>query len=433
MTVWGIIRKEVAYDRAGFVVGLLCITVAIASLVGAVTLLRAHKLRTERIIAEKEAETRRQMERMEDDYRLIMRGMGYNVLVLHEDQQIGELRLHGSPTTYMPLDYVYRLATGQIETLNHLLPILQKRVTWPERDREIILCGVLGQVPNYSKPRHLTSEGVYRDPITHTIPDGTVDLGHDIALAEGLSQGESLRLFDADFTVNRVRRRQGNEDDMTIWCSLEKVQGWFGLEGKINGILALECLCALDAVGAVERDVSSILPDVQVLEMGTRVRTRAEARTRAAEAHQEAVTAELLYQAGLRGEREVLVRLLVPLVMLAAAVWIFFLILGNVRARQGEIAVMRTVGVTGGTIMFIFLAKAALMGLAGGGAGYFAGLAVGALWEGVPLWSTDFSSLFSAGLLGLVLVMAPALAVAAGWVPSVKAARMDPAVILSRE
>ena len=433
MSIWSIIRSEIWRNQSNFLIGLLCIAVAVSLVVGAVTLLAAHDITTERIVDAKERETREEMQRLENDYRLMMRDMGYNVLVLHEDQSIEELRMTGAPSTYMPIEYVFALSTGGIEQLNHLFPILQKRVTWPEKEREIILCGVMGQVPNFHKPRFLTDEGRYRNPIRETIPEGSIEIGHDLARSLGISPGDAVELFGEAFTVHRVHPRKGNEDDMTVWCALDKVQQWFDQEDKINGILALECVCNFEDLGLVEANVRQILPDIQVMEFGTILRARFDARARARQMHEHAVDAELAYRAQLGEQREGLVRVLVPVVLLGAAVWVFFLIRGNVKDRQGEIAIMRTVGVTAGKIMSIFLIKAALMGVAGALAGFLLGMTVGAAWEGIPVWNVAFADLVHPSLAALVLFGAPALSVIAGWIPAMKASQLDPAVILREE
>jgi putative ABC transport system permease protein len=433
MNIWGIIAKEILHNRGNFLIGLLCIAVALGLVVGSVTLLAAHDHNTEQVVAEKERETREQMQQLENDYRRMMRDMGYNALVLHKDQSIDELRLHGSPNTYMPVEYAFELSTGNIETLNHLYPILQRRVTWPEMDHEIILCGTMGQIANFDKPEFLTAGGQYRNPIREALPEGALEIGHGVAEALDISTGDTVTLFGEEFTVHRVLQRRGNEDDVTVWCELNRVQEWFDRPGQINGILALECVCDFEQFGKVQAEVAALLPDTQVMEFGTLVRARAEARARAAEMSETAIDAEIAYRERLGEQRAGLVRIMVPIVLLGAAVWIFFLVLGNVNARQSEIAIMRTVGVGEGKIMGIFLIKAALMGIAGALVGFLLGMVLGAAWEGIPIWAADFRQLVSPALAGLVLVGAPLLAIVAGWIPAMKAARLDPAVILREE
>ena len=433
MSKWNIIWREIFYNKAHFAIGLLCISVALGLVMGAVTLLSAHDIKTEQIINQKEHETRAEMAKLEDDYRLMMRDMGYNVLILHEEQSIDSLRIDGSPNTYMPLEHVFALSTGGIKNLNHLFPVLQKRTNWEEKDQEIILCGVMGQVPNFEKPQFLDDEGRYRSPIRETLPQGTIEAGYDIARVTGINAGDQITFMGEEFTVHRVHSRRGNDDDITIWCDLERVQQWFGLEGKINGILALECVCNFEAFGMVETEVRQILPDTQVMEFGTILRARFEARARAAEMRETAIDSEIAYRAQLGMQRQQLVRFLVPVVLAGASIWIFFLISSNVKERRGEIAIMRTVGVRESTIMNIFLIKAALMGILGAILGSIPGLLAGASWEGISLWSADFVQLVHPVVLLLAILGTPLLAVIAGWIPARKAAQLDPAVILREE
>jgi len=127
-----------------FSTGLLSVAIAVGCVVGALALLQAHDARTETLIVEKEAETRAAMLRLEDDYRRIMRDMGYNVLILHEDQDLGMLHDDGTPNVFMPDNYAEKLAEGGIKTLNHLLPILQQKAYWEERQVEVLVAGIRG-------------------------------------------------------------------------------------------------------------------------------------------------------------------------------------------------------------------------------------------------------------------------------------------------
>src|SRR5690606_16569664 len=97
MNLWQLVNKEIRFRKVGFAIGMVSIAVAIASLVGSVTLLRAYEMRTEQILAERERATREEMKQLENDYRNIMRDMGYNVMVLHEDQSIAAMRAAGYP------------------------------------------------------------------------------------------------------------------------------------------------------------------------------------------------------------------------------------------------------------------------------------------------------------------------------------------------
>ncbi len=434
MNIWSLIKREILYRKVGFFIGLACVVVAIGSFVGAFTLLNSHDLRTERILAERERETRVEMERLENDYRRIMRDLGHNVMILHEDQSRATLRSSGYPDTYMPEEYAHRLAEGYIETLNHLHPVLQQKLTWPEYDLDIILTGTSGQVPVYHLTQFLTEDGqAYRNPLVQAVPDGKLEIGHAVARDLGLRPGDTVNLMGEPFKVHKVRSPQGSEEDIMVWAGLEKVQGWLGKEGKINAIFALECICDIDGLGAITEEIGRLLPDVQVLEFSSMVIARGEARNRAAEEARRAIAAEIEHRGQLGEERRAFAEILVPLVLLASGLWIFFLILSNVRERETEIGILRAVGVRESTIVAVFLGKALLLGLIGAVVGYFAGVMVGAVWGGIHLFSTEMLRMFSPLLFLAALFVAVVLCAVAGWIPAVKAAQKDPADVLRED
>src|SRR5438105_7079834 len=91
MTVSRLILREICYRKLNFALGVLSVLVAVGCLVAALAFLHAHDLRTEEVIAAKEAETRQQVAKLEDDYRKIGVGMGFNLLILPRDQNLSDL------------------------------------------------------------------------------------------------------------------------------------------------------------------------------------------------------------------------------------------------------------------------------------------------------------------------------------------------------
>lgn len=433
MNLWQMVSKEIRFRKAGFAIGLVSVVAAIASLVGSVTLLRAHDIRTEQILAERERETREEMERLENDYRRIMREMGYNVMVLHEDQSIAQLRSAGHPDKTMPEGYSEALVEGYIDTLNHLLPVLQHRITWPEHDLEVILAGTPGQTPVYHKSRFLTAGGEYRNPVMEAVPEGHVRLGQGVARELEVSRGDEVTLKGETFTVHRVDPPQGDADDLMVWINLDVAQRMLDMPGEINAIFALECVCVPEDLGLITEEVRSILPDTQVLEFSSRIIARAEARDRAEQAHKAAIEAEIEHRSEMGAERRAFAAILVPVVLAASGMWVFFLVLGNVREREAEIGILRAIGVRETKIVGVFLIKAVIIGLIGALIGYVLGVVVGAIWGGIPLLSSEFVQLFRPALFGAALLIAAALCALAGWLPAMKAAQQDPAVVLREE
>lgn len=434
MNFASLVRKEILHRKTGFVIGLTCVSVAVGSFVGAFTLLRAHETRTEQILADRERETRVEMERLEDDYRRIMRALGHNVMILHEDQSRAGLRAKGHPDTTMPEAYTHKLAEGHIETLNHLLPVLQQRITWPEHDLEILLMGTPGQVPVRHLTRFLTDDGeAYRNPLVATVPEGFIKIGHAVADALDLRPGDSVELMGETFEVQSVGAQQGSQEDIMVWCNLDRAQEWLDRKGLINVIFALECICDIDGLGLIQEEVNGILPDVQVLEFSSRVIARGEARKRAEEEAKRAIAAEIRHRQEMGEERRAFAAVLVPLVLLASGLWVFFLVLGNVREREAEIGILRAIGVRESVIVGVFLCKALLMGLVGAVAGYVLGVAAGSAWGGVALFSAEMLGLFSPRLFLAALLVSLVLCAVAGWVPAMMAAHRDPADVLRKD
>ena len=429
MQLWQLTLKEALHRKINFISGLLSVSVAVGCVAGALALLHAHDARTEAVILSKEKETREAMLRLENDYRRIMRDMGYNVLVLHEEQDVAALHAAGVPDRYMPESYGEKLAEGGISTLNHLLPVLQQKTWWEGQGIEVLVSGIKGQIPIAHRQRS-GPVGPDGSPIMEPVPQGQVDVGYAVASRFGLDKGDAILFNGAELLVNRCFPRRGTQEDMTIWVHLAQAQEWFDKPGLINGILALECICEVDALGRIVAEVRGILPDVQVFEFGTLVRTRALARERAAEAHREAVDSERRNRMVMRQEREKLAALLAPVTVLGAAIWIMLLTYANVRERRTEIGILRALGYDGRRIIDLFQLRTLMMSSMGACLGYVVGVCVGAMLGGAPEWGPVMGQSFSLWRVVTALAGAILLSAVAAWVPARKAAEEDPAEIL---
>jgi hypothetical protein len=426
MTLFNLLTKEIKQQKLNFGLGVLAILAAAGVLVAELTVLNAHDQKTRAILEEKEARTAKEMAVMEDDYRKIMKELGFNLLILPRGQRLDEYYATGYVTNYMPEGYAHSLASAGLMTIRHLLPSLEERITWPEKGgREIILAGIRGEIPTV----HKTPE----EPILEAVHQGEMVVGYELGRSLALKAGDKVRLKGQDFLVREVYSERGSKDDITVWIDLAKAQEMLGKKGLINAILALKCICVGNELSQVRQDVARILPETQVIEVESKVVTRAEARERARITAERALVAERENRGLMRAEMEYFAAWLIPLVMIGSAVWIALLALGNVRARRGEIAILRALGLRSGQILLIFLGKAVLLGLFGGVLGYAAGfamgLAAGESGSGIgAAWR-----LFHPGLFFMVVLTAPLLAGLASWVPALVAARIDPAEILREE
>jgi len=425
VSLWRLVIKEILHRKLNVALALLSTMVAAGSLVGALTLLRVHDRQTEAIVAEKQAETEKRMKHMEDEYRKITKRMGFNVLILPKGQNLADLYAEGYAAKHMPEEYVKRLAGSRILTVRHLLPMLEHKVKWPEQKRTILLVGTRGEVPLLHRAP--------KKAILQAVEPGTMVVGHELHRGLSLKPGSKVTLLGREFTVNKCYPERGTRDDITVWIDLAQAQEMLDKKGLINGILALECQCAWANLPKVRSDVQRILPDTQVVEQASKALARAETRVRARQTAEGEVAAEKQARAQLRRQRESFAAVLVPIVVVASAVWIGLLMFGNVRERRTEIGILRAVGVRARSIFLVFLAKAALVGFVGALAGYVVGVAAGLVWVEGTLHAPAGMSLVDPWLLLCVALAAPLVAVLASWVPATIAAAQQPAVILREE
>jgi len=429
MTLWRLVGREIAHRKLNFALGVLGVTAAAGVITAALTLLHAHDVSTEELLSRKEAAARQRLARLEDDYRKYMKELGYNVLVLPKQQDLAEFWEKGYAEHTMPERYVTRLANSKTVLVQHLLPIVQKKVFWEEQKRRVILVGTRGEVPRSQRVGR-------KEPMLLAVPTGQIVVGAELASDLSLKPGQTIRFLGRDFAIQKCLPRRGSADDATVWVDLAAAQEMLGMAGRLNLIEALQCHCkgvttaqvAAEVAGCLDNDVKVVLRENEVL-------VRARARDRAAEESTAALAAERAARGDLRRSREGLAAVVVPVVLLASAVWVALLALGNVRERSGEIGILRAIGLPSGAVFRVFLLKAVTVGLLGAVLGYAAGLA------GSLLASASVASLHVAStaallmpLLGAgVLLAAPVLSALASWAPATLAARQDPAVILQKE
>ncbi|MBI2441433.1 MAG: hypothetical protein HYV35_08695 [Lentisphaerae bacterium] len=425
ITLRHLVFREMLYRRGRLLLGILSVLVAVGSFVGAFTLLQLHETRTQTILQRKEQELRRTLEALNDQIRRTMLSLGFNVVILPKDQNLADFHAEDFAAKDMPEEYVTRLARSKLITIRHLLPSLQQKIDWPEIGRRIILIGTRGEAPL-----------LHEDPkqsMSQPVPPGGIVLGYELHRDRGLKLGDQVSLLGRQFTVQRLHDERGNKDDITAWIELSVAQDLLNKKGRINAILALECFCEGPALPQVRREIAGILPETQVIERSSEALTRSEARAQVEADGKTRIEQERQARIRLQRERERFAAILVPLVMAACAVWIGLLTFLDTRERRLEIAILRALGLGTLQVLFIFLAKALVIGLIGGllgvAAGVLAGAQIGTALEGGSVAMADLLRSVAA-VLGFSLLMAPVLSIAASWIPALLAAQQHPADIL---
>ncbi len=429
MNVWRLVRKEIGFRRLDFLLGVVAVVAAVGCLVAVMTLLRAHDSRVVALNEAKAEQVAALMALNEDDYRKIMKKMGYNLVILHRDEDRSDFFSKGYATEHMPYEFVTRLCNSRIMTVQHLLPTLYRQTAWPEFDDcPINLMGVRGEVPHLHSNKGAT--------MMHPVDKGAMRIGFVLQQKLGIKTGDTVTLMDKPFTVAEVHEERGSVDDISVWIHLEEAQELLDRQDQVNAVLALSCFCAGAELEKVRKEIAGIVPEAQVIRRASEADIRALSRGRAKELTAAAEESEADYHARLSGEREAFASWLVPLVVVGATIWIGLLALGNVRERRVEIGILRALGLRSRQILCVFLARAILMGFIGALIGFAVGLGAGAAWgasEGIPLTAQNAAALFDPLLLACVLFFAPLQACLASWIPAILATQHDPAVVLCKE
>jgi hypothetical protein len=362
--------------------------------------------------------------KLEEDYTKITLGLGYNVLVLAKEQDLSRFYAQGVAETTMPEAYVKRLSESRVITVQHLMPTLQERIEWPEKQKfPILFMGTRGEVPIAHRD--------VKKPLLQPVAKGTLVVGSLVGERLGLKKGDAATLRGKEFTVAEVRPARGNEDDVTVWADLGEAQALLGKPGQVSAILALSCFCAEATLDGMRREIGTALDQkVQVLELAPLAATRRAARARASALAEEAVLAEEAGRTELRTERQGFAKWIVPLIIAGCTVWVGLMAFSNARDRRGEIGVLRALGVRGGQVLAVFLGRALLVGLAGAALGYALGLGVAAAWDARQGGGVGLAALAGPWVLAGTLVLAPLFSAVASFVPALVAAGQDPAEIL---
>ena len=409
MKLHTLILKELKHRKVGALISVLTIAVSLVTIIASMETMRRFDGATEAQLDVLTKETNATMGKMNDQIRKTMKGLGFNVHIYPAEQDLAEVYANGFASNTMPMDYVNKLAESPIVTINHLLPQLSRRLLWKERNEEIMLIGVDGQVPiSHRDPKK---------PIMQPVKNGTAVIGSELALKFALKKSDSIMLNSHEFIVSKVHSARGNIDDITVWIPLSTTQEMLGLPGQINSILALGCNCAsIDRLGEIREELQNIIPNTKVIEVESKALARAEARNKV-KADSEIQRASIVNARNQsRQGREKFLGILTPLILLGSLVGLFTLCLFNVRERRAEIGTLLSIGVGSGKLFGLFLGRAVVLGCAGALLSILVCLAL----------DYDLSEYWQ------LLILAPVLTVFSAWIPTLAALREDPVTILKQ-
>jgi len=495
MNIGRLVLQEIRYRWLNFVLGIFSILAATACLAGAFSSLQVQEMRIQRLTDEQKTRMAQMMTEFEDSTRRNMLKLGFNVLIVHKDEDRGRLLLGKSPVNTLPESYVAALAgsvtkDGKLRdsgvlNLNHLLPILREDLVWENRvgvrkfvsqlglncgligaplaaagdalkltiaashlttlSAPVILTGTPGEVPIIGKAD--------KKPLIPVVPQRGILVGDAVRRAFHLRPGQDVELTlvrevrygkelvieplpPMTFQVHRaaeVDNPRGNEHDLTIWINLGEAQQLLRKPEQITGIFALECVSP-DCPGDRFHDVEKELADRLP---GTQVVPfYSKAAVRATERSRAASLSKNASDRDIDQQKKLKEQHENFAAVLAPLVVLACMVWLGILAFTNVRERTDEIGIlralgVRGTQIFVLFLSKAVIV---GLVGGLLGYAVGI--GACSMWASfnrDRVTALQPELLALILLGAPLLGVLASLMPALWAARQDPAVILQQE
>lgn len=239
---------------------------------------------------------------------------------------------------------------------------------------------------------------------TGTRPANVDDVLLGVRVAERLrvKPGDRVELGGRPFKVAAILDEQGTEEDGLVFMALLSAQELLRQPGRLS-FIEVAAYCTTCPIEEIVRQIQAKLPGARVTALAQAVKARQESVGRFT-GFAYAVSAIVVVIGGF-------------LVMLT--------MMSSVNRRTREIGVYRAIGYRQGHVFEIILTEAALVGLTGGLLGAVAGVAA-ARTLGPAVFGLGLEIAWSPLVLGVAVLGAVALAVAASILPASQAAKLDP-------
>jgi len=374
-----LIFKEICFRKLNFLLSLLAMMAAVSLFVAFFTSGEASKRETIRLT----------------------RDMGFNLRIIPKQTNLDKFWITGFSEFTMPEEYVFRFMAHKNFSYAHLTATLQRQIEW--NGKKAILIGIAPE---------LEPSGKQNSPMSFSIEAGSVYIGYELASSLQLHKNQKIDILGNNFKIEKCLSETGSDDDIRIYAQLAEVQRLLNMNGEINEIKALNCLCLLDEnqdpLEILRKQLALVLPDAQVILN----KTIAEAREK---------------------QRLMLERYfarLIPFVIIIIAIWIGSLAMMNVNDRKPEIGVLRSLGYCSSKIAILFLGKAIMVGSLGAILGFVAGNGLSLTYAPGIFKATAEHIQPVYKLLYWSILVAPLFAAVASLIPAMIAITQDPAAIL---
>jgi len=346
----------------------------------------------------------------ENETRKIMREQGLNLYIFPKGTNLIDF-YSVNTTPSFPDSYVDTLAESKtFDAVRHLTGILQlKYPDWTDPNgsrHQILVIGYRDEAMQRFLPKQET--------MGTDVAKGTVHVG--ALLAKNIPEGEPFRITGKDGAVHEFRIDKRLEEgkgmiDQGVAFNLEDLQKVLGMEGQINKIEALGCVCKDGRIKNARNQVQAIFSDLEVTEISNIADARENQRL-------------MMNKYG---------SFIIPFVIISALLISGLLFYSNVLNRRQEIGLLKAMGRSKIYISSIILLKAFILGLAGSIAGFFTG-SVLAEYFGKEIFrftAMDIKPLWM--VFGLSIIIFPVLWMLSSWIPALVATQIDAARTLSQE
>ena len=252
-------------------------------------------------------------------------------------------------------------------------------------------------------------------------PDDEV-LGCGGLIAKLINQGEQVRVvFIAEGTSCRyeaLNKKVQEEINFRNQCSIEAMRS---LGVSSHNFYNLPC-------GRLDKE--PIIEIAKIIEKESKALARAEARNKVKKTGEKQMQNFALSQKELIVSQSITATLFVLIITALSIGWIAYLTFSNVANRSVEIGILGAMGFGGSKLILLIISRATLMGVAGTLCALLLSfLAVPIFW-GEQVFNDIFMNPSNLFILTCVPTL---LACCAAWIPAVKGALKDPAVILRNE
>lgn len=346
----------------------------------------------------------------ENETRKIMREQGLNLYIFPKGTNLIDFYSVNNTATFSD-NYVDVLAESEtFDAVRHLTGILQvKYPEWKDSNgsvHQIVLYGYKDEANQiYLQEQEIMGFDVKK---------GTVQVG--FLVSKNIKEGEPFTIVGKDgklysFDIDKRLEEGRGMMDQGVSFYLEDLQQVLGMPGQINKIEALGCVCHDGRIKNARSQVQSIFADLEVTEISSIADARENQRL-------------MMNKYG---------AFIIPFIIISCLLITGLLFQQNVNVRKREIGLLKAIGRSSYSIIFMILLKAFILGLAGGMIGFFIGSWV-ADYFGTEIFRFTAPSIKPVwSIFYFTIVLFPLLWMLSSWIPALLSIRIDAAKILSEE